>query len=226
MRIAPVDRISLGITNPNHPIPEKPIRAFCRKWKICSFRFYGSIMRDDFRPDSDIDVLVEYRPDAHHSFHELFEMQDELEHLFGRKVDLADRRSVEASPNYIRRKGIISGKPPVLRQMSYLLDMLIWARAIQDLMAESTKELIDSDEMTFHAISFNVHQFVASTARIDAPTRNILPQIPWDILDIAYLKFEEDPFDRERTTMNTIARDVVPLVIPHLIAVIPREDEI
>jgi len=226
MKNASVDKLSLQITNPNLPIPEKVIRAFCRKWSLHSFRFYGSIMRDDFRPDSDIDVIVEYNPDAHHSFHELFEMQDELEHLFGRKVDLADRRSVESSPNYIRRKGILSGKPPILRQMSYLLDMLIWARAIQDLIAGSTRELIDSDEMTFHALSFNVHQFVVTAERIDAPTRNLLPQIPWDILDIAILKFEEDPFVRDRTTMNTIVREIVPLVIPHLVSVIPREDEI
>nr|WP_320160760.1 nucleotidyltransferase domain-containing protein [uncultured Methanoregula sp.] len=226
MKNIPADNISLNITNPNIPMPEKAILTFCWKWKIDSFRFYGSIMRDDFRPDSDIDVLVEYRPDAHHSFHDLFEMTEELEHLFGRKVDLADRRSVDASPNYIRRKGILSGKPPVHRQMSYLLDMLIWARAIQDLMKEKSKGTIDHDEMTFHAISFNIRQFVASVGRVDSPTRNRLPQITWDILDDARQEFEENPLDRKSTTMNTIAREIVPLVIPILVSVIPREDEI
>nr|WP_321352646.1 nucleotidyltransferase domain-containing protein [uncultured Methanoregula sp.] len=225
MKNTPVYTLSLNIANPNIPMPEKIIRRFCRKWKICSFRFYGSIMREDFRPDSDIDVLVEYRPDAHHTIHDLSMMRRELEHLFGRNVDLADRRSVEASPNYIRRKGILSGKPPVLRQMSYLLDMLIWARAIQDL-KRNGKDTIDQDEMTLHAISFNVRQFVASAGRVDAITRIRLPQIPWDILDEACQEFEENPFDHESLTMNTIARDVIPLTIPILVEVIPREDEI
>jgi len=226
MKNAPAYNISLDITNPNLAVPEKAIRIFCRKWKIGSFRFYGSIMRDDFRPDSDIDVLVEYRPNAHHTIHDLFEMRRELEHLFGRRVDLADRRSVNASPNYIRRKGILSGNPPVLRQMSYLLDMLIRARTIQDFIAEKSKGTIDPEEMIFHALTFNVRQFVVSAGRVDTPTRTCLPQIPWDILDSAGLEFEDDPLDRKSTTMNTIAREVVPLAIPYLVSVIPREDEI
>jgi predicted nucleotidyltransferase len=83
------------ITNRHIPLPEDRIRVFCMKWKVRNFRFYGSIMRDDFQPDSDIDVMVEFTPDAHTTFFDLSSMQDELETLLGRKVDLADRRSVD-----------------------------------------------------------------------------------------------------------------------------------
>jgi hypothetical protein len=221
----PDDTISLGITNPNLAIPEKAIRAYCMKWKIRSFRFFGSIMRDDFRPDSDIDVLVEYRPDACPSFFTTDEMKEELEHLFGRRVDLANRRSVEESHNYIRKKGILSGKPPVLRQMSYLLDMLIQARAIQKLTVGNLPDIIDSDEIVFHALSFNVCNLAGSSGRVDSRTRDTVPEIPWDILDAARITFEEDLFPRDKHLIRNIAWEIVPHSIPPLIAIIPREDE-
>jgi len=183
-------------------------------------------MRDDFRSDSDIDVLVEYRPVANTSYSDLMDMQDELEKLLGRKVDLADRRSVDRSGNYIRRKGILSGEPPVLRQMSYLLDMLLWARAIGKITGNNQPDMIDSDTLSFHALSFDLRQFVFSAGLIDLRTRNSLPGIPWEILDVASARFENDPFYREKLPIKEIAWEIVPEIIPHLIAVIPREEEI
>jgi len=65
------------------------IERFCLDNGIRKLSLFGSVLRDDFRPDSDIDVLVEFLPDAHVGFFELFDMQEELSHLFGgRKVDL------------------------------------------------------------------------------------------------------------------------------------------
>ena len=71
------------------------------------------MLRDDFRPDSDVDVLVQFEPEAHHSLFDLVHMQEELKAVFGREVDLVDRRSVESSENYIRRRHILSTAEPV-----------------------------------------------------------------------------------------------------------------
>lgn len=214
------------ITNRHIPVPEDHIRDFCMKWKIRNFRFYGSIMRDDFRPDSDIDVIVEFTPDAHTTFFDMSSMQEELETLLSRKVDLADRHSVDQSQNYIRRKGMLSGKPPVLRQMSYLLDMLIWARSIEKITGNHPPGLVDEDKIAFHALSFNVFQLAVSAGRVDGVTREKVPGIPWDLLDETNRKFEDDPFDRDKRVIKDVAWDVVPRIIPLLGVVIPAEDDV
>ena len=223
---APTDEYQISVSNRHLSVPEDTIRAFCRKWSLRTFRFYGSIMRDDFRPDSDVDVMIEFSPDAKISFFDLSIMQEELEAIFCRKVDLADRRSVDQSENYIRRKGMLSGKPPLLRQMSYLLDMLLCARAIERIAGDNQPEIIDSDEMSFHALSFNVRWLSVSAGRVDVPTREKLPDIPWDILMSTYQMFEDDPFNRDKQTIKEIAWDIVPRIIPLLVAIIPSEDEV
>jgi uncharacterized protein len=66
------------------------------------------VLRDDFRPDSDIDVMVQFHPDAHPTFFDLTEMEDELKVLFQRDVDLITRQGIETSRNYLRRHEILS----------------------------------------------------------------------------------------------------------------------
>jgi predicted nucleotidyltransferase len=89
-------------------IPRNEITAFCRRWKVVEFSLFGSILRDDFRPDSDVDVLVTFAPDSRVSLFDLVHMEDELKNLFGRDVDLVERAAIEKSENYIRRKSILS----------------------------------------------------------------------------------------------------------------------
>ena len=88
-------------------IPKEKIADFCRRWKIIEFALFGSVLRGDFRPDSDIDVLVTFASDAGWSLFDHVEMQDELKSLFGRNVDLVSRRGIERSRNPIRRKEIL-----------------------------------------------------------------------------------------------------------------------
>jgi uncharacterized protein len=92
----------------NIPLPMDAIRAFCQRWGIVEFALFGSVLRTDFNADSDIDVLVQFREGAHLTLFDLVEMGDELEAIFGRKVDLIDRKGVEESENYIRRKIILN----------------------------------------------------------------------------------------------------------------------
>lgn len=88
-------------------LPLNEISAFCRKWNIIEFSLFGSVLREDFSPTSDIDVLVLFHPDTHYSFFDLVHMQDELKEIFGREVDLVSKRGIEASRNPIRRKAIL-----------------------------------------------------------------------------------------------------------------------
>ena len=94
-------------------IDRERIADFCRRWKIVEFSLFGSVLRDDFRPDSDIDVLVSFAPDADWSLFDHVAMADELKAMLGRKVDLVTRRAIERSENWIRRKGILGSAEPV-----------------------------------------------------------------------------------------------------------------
>ena len=89
-------------------ISDGALEAFCRKWKIQEFALFGSVLRDDFGPDSDVDVLVSFQPGAEWDLFDVVDMQNELAPVFGRKVDLFDREAVEQSRNPFRRRGILS----------------------------------------------------------------------------------------------------------------------
>ncbi len=69
------------------PIPHEEIAAFCRKWGIRKLAFFGSVVRDDFGPESDVDVLVEFR-DRTPGLKFFWEMPNELSEILGRKVDV------------------------------------------------------------------------------------------------------------------------------------------
>jgi predicted nucleotidyltransferase len=86
---------------------KEAIAAFCQKWQITEFAFFGSVLRDDFGPESDIDVLVTFGPDARETLYYRVDMVDDLETVLGRKVDLVNRQGVERSRNPIRRNAIL-----------------------------------------------------------------------------------------------------------------------
>ena len=101
------------MARPRIDLPRERIAEFCRRWKVREFSLFGSVLRDDFRPDSDVDVMVDFEPDAKRSLFDLVSMMDELKEIFGREVDLLTRRAVEQSRNYIRRKAILSSREVV-----------------------------------------------------------------------------------------------------------------
>ena len=88
-------------------ISPSEIAAFCKRRQITELALFGSVLRDDFGPDSDIDVLVKFSPEAKLSFLALEQMEEELSRMLDRKVDLLTRRSVEQNPNWIRRENIL-----------------------------------------------------------------------------------------------------------------------
>ena len=91
-------------------INREQLAAFCRRWKIKELALFGSVLRENFRPDSDIDVLVTFEPDGGITFDNRVEMLDELAAIFGREVDLVERNAIR---NPFRRHAILTTKDVV-----------------------------------------------------------------------------------------------------------------
>jgi len=96
----------MGMTR--QEIPLSKIRAFCERWKVRELALFGSALRDDFGPHSDVDVLLTFADDARWGLFDLARMQRELAGIFGRPVDVLTRPAVEASRNPLRRQAILS----------------------------------------------------------------------------------------------------------------------
>jgi predicted nucleotidyltransferase len=88
------------------------IERFCQKWQVIELALFGSALRDDFRTNSDVDLLVSFAEDATWSLFDLVTMEDELSTLLGREVDLVERSALEHSENYIRRRHILASAEP------------------------------------------------------------------------------------------------------------------
>jgi hypothetical protein len=91
----------------NIDLPIEQIKEFCDRWQIIEFALFGSVLRNDFCPDSDIDVLVTFAPNAKRGLSETLQMRDELQTLFDRKVDFIVKAAIERSENWLRRKNIL-----------------------------------------------------------------------------------------------------------------------
>lgn len=87
-------------------VPRKKLEEFCRRNHIRNLAFFGSVLRDDLRPDSDVDVLVEFEPGKTPGF-AFVSMSEELGKILGCEVDLMTFKGVEKSRNPIRRKAIL-----------------------------------------------------------------------------------------------------------------------
>ena len=88
-------------------VPREQIVDFCERWQIAELAFFGSVLRDDFGPESDIDVMVRFLPEASHTLFNMVSMEQELSSILGRETDLLSRTAVEKNRNYIRREAIL-----------------------------------------------------------------------------------------------------------------------
>lgn len=93
------------MANPHIDIPMDMIEAFCRKWRVRELSLFGSVLGEDFRPDSDVDVLVDLEPGHGLMLYDWLDMMEELRRLFGRDVDLVAKKGLK---NPFRRKEILS----------------------------------------------------------------------------------------------------------------------
>ncbi|WP_017325367.1 nucleotidyltransferase family protein [Synechococcus sp. PCC 7336] len=102
-------------------LPIEKIAEFCDRWRVTEFALFGSVLRDNFRPDSDIDVMVQFHPDARPTFNTLDRMEAELKAIFHRDIDLITRQGIETSRNYLRRHEILSSAQVIYATGSSIL---------------------------------------------------------------------------------------------------------
>lgn len=89
-------------------ISQEQITEFCHRWKIRELSLFGSALRDDFTPNSDVDLLVTFSTDAEWGLLDQVAMQHELQDMLHRQVDLVSRRALDHSQNWLRRQEILS----------------------------------------------------------------------------------------------------------------------
>jgi uncharacterized protein len=94
------------------PIPHADLEEFCHRWRIKRLRLFGSALREDFGPHSDVDLLVSFSPGADWSLLDHVAMEEELSRILGRKVDLVSQKAIERSSNWIRRETILESAEP------------------------------------------------------------------------------------------------------------------
>jgi predicted nucleotidyltransferase len=95
------------------PIDPAVLEQFCTRWKIARLELFGSMLRGDFRPDSDVDLLVTFAPDAQWGLFDHARMEREVSELLGRKTELVSRHAIEASHNVLRRNAILGSAQPI-----------------------------------------------------------------------------------------------------------------
>ena len=90
---------------PTLGVPSDRLAEFCRRWQVAELAVFGSALREDFRPDSDLDLLVTFAPDAQWSLLDRVRMEEELEGILGRQVDLVSRREILGTARVIHAEG-------------------------------------------------------------------------------------------------------------------------
>ena len=97
-------------------IPMDKIAGFCHRWRIRELALFGSALREDFCPDSDLDILVTFADDADWGLFDHVQMQQELQALLQRGVDLISRRALERSQNWLLRQEILGTARMLFRE--------------------------------------------------------------------------------------------------------------
>ena len=92
----------------NIELPIEKLQEFCDRWQIIEFAVFGSVLREDFRDDSDLDVIVTFVENAPWTLFDLVTMQEQLQEIVGRPVDLMEKQAIEKSENWIRREEILN----------------------------------------------------------------------------------------------------------------------
>lgn len=95
-------------------VDPEAMREFGRRWKLAEIGVFGSAVRGELGPDSDVDFLVSYDADAEWDLFDLMDMADELGHMIGRRADVLTRDAVERCDNVRLRRAILSSVEPLL----------------------------------------------------------------------------------------------------------------
>ncbi len=94
---------------PRIELDQAMIAAFCEKWRIIELSLFGSVLTDEFGPESDVDAMVTFAKDAKWTVIDLVHMERDFAAIAGRNDDLMTRSGVELMDYYIRRDSILRG---------------------------------------------------------------------------------------------------------------------
>ena len=222
--------------NPNAPIPAvAQLKEFCESNGIAKLAVFGSALREDFGPESDVDLLVKFPPDARKSLLDHEQMQHDISPLFGRRrIDLFeadwlpkyshDRIIAEAVLLYPRRQP--PKQPPLaVDEDTPLRLMRERARRAVEMTAGRTRQDLEDDRVLFQALCHTVERLSPHRKRISAATRRELSEIDFDGLsDLRrYLIEQYNAVDLDR--LWAAARQTCPAIVTRLDAYLPPEEE-
>lgn len=198
----------MSITRP-HPsidLPMAQLEGFCRRWSIAELAVFGSALRDDFKPDSDVDFLVTFDPAARRTLFDVIEMREELASLIGRDIDLVERIAIERSHNWLRRREILRTAIPVFsvlnrvlplphrpllasadetarrdmaRTAAYLLDAINFSEQIIEFTREMTAKEFAADPKTQYAVLHLFTLLGEAVRKLPVELRENQAEIPW-----------------------------------------------
>ncbi len=114
--MTPTDARDALVLRPNLTIDRQQLVELCDRWQIVELALFGSVLRDDFRSDSDIDLLVTWDDRSRWTLLDFAQMHDDLAQLFNRPVDLVSKRAIEQSDNPLRRTAILQTAQPLYRK--------------------------------------------------------------------------------------------------------------
>jgi len=226
----------------------------CASWRVADLWVFGSALRDGFRDDSDVDLLVTFLPDSDPSFGDLFDMQEQFGALFGRSVDLVERKGVEESPNYIRRRNILGdlervyggteqGRshpsptsprrprtgsqvgPQMDRDDAYLLDMLITARDACRLFEGMSYDDLQSNQMAQHALAHLLDHIGAAAGKVSEGGRLRHLAVPWADIVSLHDRFGPEHFHIDLAKAHHVVRSDLPNLIRLLEAIVPPDED-
>lgn len=210
---------------------DEVLSALCKKHKIRELSLFGSALRNDFGLRSDIDLLADFESDANHSLLDHIRIEDELQKLLGRPVDLVDKSAIKQSYNPLRRSEILSTSlllyprksqsdsaitipmSPTSRDLSYLLDILESAERIQEHNTHQTLEQFRNDRKTQDAIIYQIMIIGEVAKRLSQDCQEDYPDIPWSSI----AKMRDKLIHQYAKTNLDIVWNVITLEIPNLV---------
>ena len=222
--------------NPDVPIPTAAqLKEFCEERDIVKLAVYGSALREDFGPDSDVDLLLKFQPDANISLLAWVQMQDDISPLFGgRSIDLftadslihyiRDRIIAEAELLYPCRKP--AKQPPLeVDDDTPLRLMRDRARLAIQRSAGRTRQELDGDRTLNDLVCYAVQRVGLPAKRVSEAARRELPEIEFDQLaDLSrHLIKEFHAIDYDR--LWAAATETCPVIVKRLDAFLPPEEE-
>ncbi|WP_227873472.1 HepT-like ribonuclease domain-containing protein [Aphanothece sacrum] len=187
-------------------LPQEQIIDFCQHWQIRELSLFGSILRSDFGDDSDVDILVSFATQTNYNIFDILKMQEELEEIFQRKIDLIDKETIEKSPNWLRRQEILgtaknifisdnnpdkltaldinvndklNSQKSMSRDLATLLDIARFARNIITISQDITQNDLENDIIKQSAILYQIAILEEAVKRLSPEFRQQHPHVPW-----------------------------------------------